>query len=198
MTREPLHWILATSNPGKLAEYRALLADTSIRLEALSGAAAPAETGLSFVENALIKARHAASATGRPAIAEDSGLCVDALSGAPGVRSARYAGDHATDEENRLKLLLALEGCPDGERQADFHCVIVALRRPDDPAPVLATGRWVGEIARSPRGSNGFGYDPVFVVPGLGMTAAELTRVAKNAISHRYLASLELRRQLGW
>jgi len=197
MTHESLRWILASSNAGKLAEYRNLLAGTPVQLEALN-VSGPEETGLTFVENALIKARHAAMTTGQPAIAEDSGLCVDALGGAPGVRSARYAGDHATDEDNRQKLLRALDGCPDEARQAAFHCVIVALRQADDPAPVVATGRWIGAIARAPRGSSGFGYDPVFVVPGPGLTAAELSPEAKNAISHRYLASIELRRQLGW
>jgi len=192
-------WILATTNLGKLAEYRELLADTPIVLEALdpNTGDAPEETGLSFAENALIKARHACRASGGRAMADDSGLCVAALGGAPGVRSARYAGADATDRDNLEKLLAELAAVDVRSRDAVFHCVIVALEAPDDPAPVIAIGQWHGRIAMEPAGSNGFGYDPVFYDPELRMTAAELPPDRKNAVSHRARACAELRRQLG-
>jgi XTP/dITP diphosphohydrolase len=191
-------FILATTNPGKLAEYRELFADAPIAFEALDAATAPEETGQSFVENALIKARHASASRGRPAIADDSGLCVAALGGAPGVRSARYAGPDASDRDNLEQLLAELEGVEPDRRDAFFHCVIVALSRPDDPAPVIASGRWNGRIAIEPSGAGGFGYDPVFYDPKLGMTAAELSAETKNAVSHRARARVELRRLLGF
>jgi XTP/dITP diphosphohydrolase len=192
-------WTLASSNPGKLAEFRRLLSGTPIRLSALDadGAELPEETGLTFVENALIKARHAAQVSGRPAIADDSGLCVAALSGAPGVRSARYAGPHATDRDNVERLLHQLGPVPSDRRQAAFVCVIVALRAPDDPVPVIATGQWQGRIATEAKGANGFGYDPIFFDPALGRSAAELSAAEKNAVSHRGRASSELKRLLG-
>jgi XTP/dITP diphosphohydrolase len=191
-------WILASTNAGKLAEFRELLAGTPIRLEALvqGSGGAPEETGLSFVENALIKARHAASVSGQHAIADDSGLCVAALGGAPGVRSARFAGPDASDRDNIERLLEKLEGVEPARRSAAFYCVIVALERADDPAPLIATGRWPGAIATEPRGSNGFGYDPIFLDRALGLTAAELTPASKNAVSHRARACAELRRLL--
>ena len=193
-------WVLASTNPGKLAEFRELLAGTPIALEALAPGSprAPEETGLSFVENALIKARHAARLTGRPALADDSGLCVAALGGAPGVHSARYAGPGASDRANIQRLLRELNGTAPGDRQASFHCVIAAVRHGDDPAPVIAAGRWSGLIVLEPRGSNGFGYDPVFLDPGLGRTAAELGPAEKNRVSHRARACAELRRLLGF
>jgi XTP/dITP diphosphohydrolase len=192
------HWILATTNPGKLAEYNDLLADSPITLQALERSAnLPEETGSTFVENALIKARYAARISGMPAIADDSGLCVAALAGAPGVRSARYAGSDASDQENLQRLLADLAETGSGYRDAAFHCVIAALLAPDDPAPVIAFGRWPGSIAEQPRGTNGFGYDPVFVDPATGMTAAELSAGQKNATSHRGRACLELKRLLG-
>lgn len=180
-------FVLATTNRGKLAEFRELLADASIRLDPFDGNPedAPEETGLTFVENALIKARHASLVSGRPAIADDSGICVAALGGAPGVHSARFAGTGAGDRDNVDLLLERLGDTPDDRRQASFHCVIVALDGPDDPAPLIASGRWRGRIARAPSGNNGFGYDPVFVDTGLGMTAAELDPKTKNRISHR-------------
>ena len=192
-------WVLASTNRGKLAEYKALLAGTGIRLGALAsdGANAPAETGLTFVENALIKARHAAALAGRPAFADDSGLCVHALGGAPGVFSARYAGPGASDADNNARLLEALADVADADRQATFHCVIVALRSPGDPAPVIAEGRWPGRIAFAPRGTGGFGYDPIFVDETCGLTAAELEPAVKNDTSHRGRAARELRRLLG-
>lgn len=194
-----MDWILATTNPGKLAEYRVLLADTAITLDALdAGAGVEAEeTGGSFVENALIKARHASRLGGCRAIADDSGLCVAALGGAPGVRSARYAGADASDRENLERLLSELAGIEPERRAAVFHCVIVALETPDDPAPVIASGQWAGRIAIEPKGTNGFGYDPVFYDADLGVTAAELPPRRKNAVSHRARACAELRRLLG-
>jgi XTP/dITP diphosphohydrolase len=181
------HWVLATSNRGKVAELSALLAEAglAIRVTAQSelGVSSPPETGLTFVENALLKARHAARSTGLPAIADDSGLVVPALGGAPGVRSARYAGDETDDRANVAKLLAALAAPLD--RSAHFYCVLVALERFDDPAPLIAIGSWAGQIAAAPRGSGGFGYDAVFLVPELGCTAAELTPEEKNRRSHR-------------
>ena len=192
-------WILASTNRGKLAEFRELFAGTPIELEALAPGSpqVPEETGRSFVENALIKARHAAALTGRPAIADDSGLCVAALGGAPGVHSARYAGPGAGDRANIERLLRDLQGVPATGRHASFHCVIVALGHGDDPAPVIAVGRWSGLIVTEPRGTNGFGYDPVFLDPSLGRTAAELTPAEKNRMSHRARACAELKRLLG-
>ena len=192
-------WVLASSNPGKLAEFRELLAGTGIALEALAPGSpgVPEETGSSFVENALIKARHAAALTGRRAIADDSGLCVENLGGAPGVHSARYAGPGAGDRANIERLLRELGPVGIEQRRASFHCVIVALERPDDPAPLIASGRWGGHIVAEPRGTNGFGYDSVFLDPESGLTAAELPPARKNAISHRARACAELRRLLG-
>jgi XTP/dITP diphosphohydrolase len=184
----PKRWVLATGNRGKAAELAALLADAQLDIEIVAqsdlGVAAPAETGLTFVENALIKARHAAHLTGLPAIADDSGLAVDALHGEPGVHSARFAGEGATDADNVALLLdrLAAEPPP---RRARFHCVLVALRAADDPAPLIATGTWAGEVATAASGNGGFGYDPVFYDPALGRTAAALTKAEKNRVSHR-------------
>jgi XTP/dITP diphosphohydrolase len=182
------HWVLATGNRGKLAELTRLLADAGLDLrmtpQSELGVEAPPETGATFVENALTKARHAARITGMPAIADDSGLVVPALRGAPGVRSARFAGETADDDANIAKLLAALEA-PSLDRAARFHCVLVALEHPDDPAPLLATGSWSGYVARAPKGTGGFGYDPVFFDAKLGRTAAELDAAAKNRVSHR-------------
>jgi XTP/dITP diphosphohydrolase len=200
MSPAPGDWVLASTNRGKLAEFSELLAATPIRLCALGrdDPQVPEETGHSFVENALIKARHAALTAGKPAIADDSGLCVDLLNAEPGVHSARYAGAGATDDENIARLLEALDGIPEAGRTAAFVCVIVALQSPVDPCPVIATGRWSGRIALQPGGSNGFGYDPIFFDPVLACTAAELPPAQKNAVSHRALACAELRRQLGF
>jgi XTP/dITP diphosphohydrolase len=182
-------WVLATGNRGKLAELRSLFQDAGLDLELVAqtdlGIDAAPEEGATFVENALAKARHAARASGLPAIADDSGLCVDALAGEPGVRSARYAGEAADDRANVVKLLDALRSVPDDERGARFHCVLVAVGSADDPAPTIAAGEWRGRIAASPRGSGGFGYDPVFLDPTTGLTAAELSPAAKNLVSHR-------------
>ena len=192
--------VLASGNQGKLAELRELLLEARLELEVVSqgdlGVSAAAEDGLTFVENALAKARHAAQATGLPAIADDSGLCVDALGDAPGVRSARYAGIAADDRANVLKLLDALRAVPEQDRGARFCCVLVALDSADDPAPLIASGEWQGRIAHSPRGSGGFGYDPVFLDPATGKTAAELTPAAKNRVSHRGRALRALAQRL--
>ena len=187
MTRAK-HWVLATANRGKVAELTALLAEARLDLDVTPQSelkvSAPPETGATFVENALTKARHAARATGLPAIADDSGLIVPALGGAPGVRSPRFAGENGDGRANIAKLLAALEE-PSLDRAASFHCVLVALEHPEDPAPLIASGSWAGEIARVPQGRGGFGYDPVFFDPKLGHTAAELTAGAKNRASHR-------------
>ena len=191
----PTDWVLATSNRGKAAELAALLADAGlairIRPQGELGVAAPAETGLTFVENALLKARHAARATGLPAIADDSGLVVTALGGAPGIHSARFAGADADDDANIAKLLAAL-ATHMTDRRAHFHCVLVALQHADDPAPLIASGRWAGEVALVARGTGGFGYDPVFFDRTLGVTAAELDAATKNRVSHRGVALREL------
>jgi XTP/dITP diphosphohydrolase len=191
----PAHWVLATSNRGKIAELAALLKEAALDLrlstQAELGVAAPAETATTFVENALEKARHAAHATGLPAIADDSGLVVPSLGGAPGVRSARFAGEGAGDAANVAKLLDMMAD-PTLDRRAAFHCALVALEHPDDAAPLIATGTWRGEITRAPRGCGGFGYDPVFLDPHLGRTAAELDLAEKNRLSHRGAALRQL------
>jgi XTP/dITP diphosphohydrolase len=180
-------WVVASDNAGKLAEIRAALAACPITLypQADFGVASADETASTFVENALIKARHAATVTGLPAIADDSGLCVDALAGAPGLLSSRYAGADASDADNIDKLLSTMARVPWSQRTAHFYCVIVAVDSPRDPAPYIATGRWLGHLATAPAGSRGFGYDPVFVDVGTSMTAAELSATQKNRLSHR-------------
>ncbi len=193
-----LRWVIATGNPGKLIELRALLEPLGLSLVAQSdlGIVSPPETGATFLENALIKARHAAQQTGLPAIADDSGLVVDALGGAPGIYSARYAGPSSQDSDNVRKLLDDMRDVRAGERGAHFHCVIVALRSAQDPAPAIAQGRWAGRIALEPTGVAGFGYDPVFIDPKLGKTAAELSREEKNRVSHRGRALATLAAEL--
>ncbi|WP_192459149.1 RdgB/HAM1 family non-canonical purine NTP pyrophosphatase [Musicola keenii] len=179
--------VLATGNAGKVRELAGLLADVGFDVIAQTALNVDnaEETGLTFIENAILKARHAARKTGLPAIADDSGLAVDALGGAPGIYSARYSGPDATDRQNLEKLLQALEHVPDEQRQASFHCVLVYLRHADDPTPLVCHCRWQGMITRAPAGEGGFGYDPIFQVPSLGKTAAELSREEKNAHSHR-------------
>lgn len=179
--------VLATGNPGKVREMADLLAAFGLNIVAQTelGVESAEETGLTFIENAILKARHAAAVTGLPAIADDSGLAVDALGGAPGIYSARYAGEEASDQQNLLKLLGALENVPDGQREAHFHCVLVYLRHAEDPTPLVFHGSWQGEITRSAAGEGGFGYDPIFFVPALGKTAAELSKAEKHAVSHR-------------
>lgn len=190
--------VLASQNAKKAAELRSLLAPLGADVRPLSDwtAAAPAEDAPTFIENALIKARHAARLTGLPAIADDSGLEVAALGGAPGVRSARYAGEPGDDAANNRKLLAALAEVPVGHRQARFVCALVYLRHAEDPVPVIALGSWPGEILEAPRGSGGFGYDPLFGVPGLGKSAAELSAAEKARLSHRGRALRSLLRQL--
>jgi XTP/dITP diphosphohydrolase len=189
--------VLASGNVGKLAELRELLAGSGHMLRAQSefGVTDVDETGLTFVENALLKARHASGATGLPALADDSGLCVDALGGAPGLYSARYGGAHGDDARNIARLLGELRDVPDAARTARFHCVLTLLRASDDPRPLVAEGTWEGRILHAPRGDHGFGYDPVFLDPENDLSAAELDPAIKNAISHRgrALAALKMR-----
>lgn len=179
--------VLATGNAGKVRELASLLADFGLDIVAQTelGVESAEETGLTFIENAILKARHAAQVTGLPAIADDSGLAVDVLGGAPGIYSARYSGEDASDQQNLEKLLEALKDVPDGQRQAQFHCVLVYLHHAEDPTPLVCHGSWPGVIARTAAGAGGFGYDPIFFVPSEGKTAAELTREEKIAISHR-------------
>jgi XTP/dITP diphosphohydrolase len=181
--------VLASGNPGKLREFRQMLAPLGIEVVPQTELGIP-DTGEphgTFVENALAKARHACRHAGLPAFADDSGICVDALDGEPGVRSARYAdgaaGREDQDRRNNEKLVAALHGRRD--RGAHYYCVIVLVRRPEDPQPLIAEGRWRGEVIAAPHGAGGFGYDPYFMLPGLGRTAAELEPDEKNAISHR-------------
>ena len=183
----PPRLVLATGNAGKLREMRAILAPWSVDVRPQSeftGAAAE-ETGLSFVENAILKARFAAAASGLPAIADDSGLEVDALHGAPGIYSARYAGPDADDAANNARLLQELDAMPDAARAARYRCAMVFLRWPLDPSPLVRQASWEGRIARVPRGSGGFGYDPLFLVGDGEVTAAEMEPTRKNEVSHR-------------
>lgn len=190
--------VLASSNRGKLEELRVLLAGSGIELLAQSdlGVEDAEDTGLTFIENALIKARHASRATGLPALADDSGLCVDALGGAPGLYSARYAGEPADAQRNIDRLLAELDGVEDARRGAHFHCVLAVLRHAGDPQPLLVEGRWRGRITRQRRGEGGHGYDPVFLDPEYGMTAAEMPMELKNRLSHRGKALELLRARL--
>ena len=191
--------VLASGNAGKLAELHELLGGGRYVLRAQSefDVDDAEETGLTFVENALLKARHASRATGLPALGDDSGLCVDALGGAPGLYSARYAGAHGDSAANIARLLRELDGVPDAARTARFHCVLALLRSHDDPRPLIVEGSWEGRILRAPRGDRGFGYDPVFLDPENAMSAAELEPAIKNAISHRGRALAALKVRLG-
>jgi len=182
--------VLASGNAGKLRELSALLAPLGYELVAQSalGIDTPPETGVTFTENALLKARHAAAVSGFPALADDSGIEVDALGGRPGVHSARYAGEHATDTDNLEKLLVELQGVPPERRTARYQCVIVLARSADDAHPLIAQGTWEGRVLEAPRGTGGFGYDPIFLPRGMQLTAAELPPAEKNARSHRGLA----------
>ncbi len=188
--------VLATGNAGKRREIEALLAGlpVTLRMQSEFAIGEADETGLTFVENAIIKARHASLATGLPAIADDSGLEVEALSGRPGVRSARFAGPDATDADNVAQLLAEMAAYPDEhQRNAAFRCVVVYLRFAEDPAPIIAEGRWDGRIALHADGDGGFGYDPVFFVPAAAMTAASMPRDEKNKVSHRAQALASMR-----
>ncbi len=184
--------ILASNNPGKLREFAALLAtvDFEVLPQAQFNVPEAEEPHFTFVENAIAKARHAARLTGLPALADDSGICVDALGGAPGVFSARYAGEPKSDQRNNEKLIADLARQPN--RRAHYYCILVFVRHADDPQPIIAEGEWHGEIIDTPRGQNGFGYDPYFWLPEFGCTGAELAAEKKNAISHRGKALAEL------
>lgn len=199
MTKATNRLVIASNNKGKIAELTDLLGPLGLTPVAQGelGVGEAEEPAVTFVENAILKARHAASITGLPALADDSGLAVDALGGAPGVRSARYAGDNANDADNVRALLESLKDVPDARRTAQFHCVLVYLRHAEDPTPIICHGRWPGSILRQPRGDGGFGYDPVFLVPETDASAAQLTREEKGHISHRGRALALLLNQLG-
>jgi XTP/dITP diphosphohydrolase len=190
--------VLASSNQGKLGELQPLLADAGFALvtQGELGVGDAVEDGRSFVENALIKARHASAATGLPALADDSGLVVDALGGAPGLHSARYAGVHGDAQANNRQLLEALRDLPAAARSARFVAVLVLLRHADDPLPLIAQGVWEGRVLDAPRGAHGHGYDPVFFDPVVGRAASELEPELKNQVSHRGKALAQLRQLL--
>jgi len=186
--------VLASGNPGKVLEINQLLTDIGFQAHPQSEYQVEdvEETGLTFVENAIIKARNAASHTGLPAIADDSGIEVDALNGAPGIYSARFAGPGASDRDNLEKLLEELRDVPDSGRSARFQCLMVYLRHAEDPTPIICQGTWEGSILTEPHGENGFGYDPVFHVPTHGCSSAELAADVKNSLSHRGQALRQL------
>jgi XTP/dITP diphosphohydrolase len=190
--------VLASGNLGKVKELAGMLSSLDIEVLPQSEFAVSevAETGSTFVENAIIKARHAAKQTGLPAIADDSGLAVDALGGEPGVYSARYSGEQATDQSNIIKLLEAMSDTPKGKRQAKFLCVLVFMRHADDPTPIICQGEWHGEILGEQLGENGFGYDPVFWVEAQNCSSAQLSPEQKNGLSHRAKALKLLLAQL--
>ncbi|MBU6460745.1 MAG: RdgB/HAM1 family non-canonical purine NTP pyrophosphatase [Proteobacteria bacterium] len=184
--------VVASGNSGKIREMSHYLEPYGVKVipQAVLGVSEPEEPALTFVENALIKARHASTHTGRPALADDSGLCVEALAGEPGVQSARFAGEPKSDGANNQKLLFALQGCTN--RKAHYYCVMVYVRHARDPEPVIAEGRWYGEIAMHLKGDKGFGYDPLFYLPDYGLTAAQIDLDQKNRISHRAKAMANL------
>lgn len=184
----PKEIVLASGNPGKLKEFRQMLEPAGYRVVPQSDyhVSEADEPYFTFIENALTKARHVSRLTGKPALADDSGLCVNVLGGKPGVLSARYAGEPKSDDRNNARLIADLAGLPD--KTANYYCVLVYVRSADDPQPVIADGRWFGRIVDTPRGTNGFGYDPYFWIPEFGKTAAELTPDEKNNHSHRGMA----------
>ena len=190
--------VIASANAGKFYELQCLLAGLDIELIPRSHwqVSSPCETGLTFAENAILKARHASACTGLPALADDSGLIVDALDGAPGVRSARFAGSHATCDDNICKLLELLQGVSQQDRKAYLYCTLALCRHPSDPSPLLAHGKWDGAILQNPQGEGGFGYDRVFYVTTHGCSAAQLDPKEKNRLSHRAIAFRQLRMQL--
>lgn len=204
MAEQPLRVVLASGNRGKVREIRAMLADMALTVLPQSDFNVPAaaETGLTFVENAILKARNAAMHTGLPAIADDSGIEVRALNGGPGVHSSVYAGEGASDKDNLEKLLEACEAVPEGARAARFVCVMVYLRHAGDATPLIAQGIWPGALLRAASGEGGFGYDPIFFVPGRGCSSAQLPPEVKNRLSHRGQALRALVAQLrgadGW
>lgn len=189
--------VLASHNAGKLKELQAMLGDTvQVRAIGEFSSVEPEETGLSFIENAILKARHAAQVSGLPALADDSGLAVDALGGAPGIYSARYA-DGQGDAANNAKLLEALQGVPDAERGAQFVCCLALVRHAEDPLPIVCEGLWHGRILHAAQGENGFGYDPLFWVAERGCSSAEMVSADKNQLSHRARAMALLKQRLG-
>jgi XTP/dITP diphosphohydrolase len=194
----PRRVVLATGNAGKQREFAALLAPLGFQIvpQGEFGIEPPAETGETFEANALIKARHAARLSRLPALADDSGIEVDALGGRPGVYSARYAGERASDAENNALLLAELAGKPPEERAARYRCVVAYVRFAEDPAPTFARGAWEGRIGTTPAGEGGFGYDPLFIPAGMHVTAAQMAPAAKNAVSHRGLALATLLRMM--
>lgn len=195
---EHKQWVLASSNKGKLTELNALLSELGVEITPQQDhdVTDAVENGAGFIDNALIKARHASLGTGLPAIADDSGLVVNALNGAPGIHSARYAGEHGDQEANNAKLLQELADTPWPQRQAAFHCCLVATRSAQDPVPVIAHGIWHGVILEQPLGQQGFGYDPLFWIPDEQASAAELSAQRKNALSHRGQALRSLFEQI--
>lgn len=188
--------VIASNNPGKLREIARILEPLGLEAQPQGHYGVPEcpEPHVTFIENCIAKARHASAHTGLPALADDSGICVDALQGAPGVHSARYAGDPKSDARNNEKLIQVLQG--EANRKAHYYCVMVYVRYPDDPQPLIAEGRWHGEIIDTPRGEGGFGYDPYFLVPEFGQTGAELDMDTKNRVSHRGQALRELAHKL--
>lgn len=193
----PQKVVLATSNTGKLREFQQELGEFfDLVTQARLGISTPPETGLSFVENAILKARHAAIESGLSALADDSGLCVDALNGAPGIYSARFAGEDAADTDNNTKLLKELAGMSAASRSAHFVCVLAYMRHGDDPEPLVFHATWQGHILEAPQGENGFGYDPLFQPDGLDCTSAELAPAEKNLRSHRGQAIAKLLKHL--
>lgn len=198
MSTATVKLVIASGNQGKITEIKHALKNTHFELISQNefNVAEAEENGLSFIENALIKARNAARHTGLAALADDSGLVVDALCGAPGIYSARYAGPDASDEDNVRKLLQQLKETPNTEASAHFHCAMAFVRHEKDAAPIIAEGVWHGRIVDTPKGENGFGYDPIFYLDSPGCTAAELSKDEKNSFSHRGLAIKELSRKL--
>ncbi len=188
--------ILATNNPGKILELQSILSPIHCISQSTLGIDSVDETGLSFIENAIIKARHASRLSNKPALADDSGLVVPSLNGEPGIYSARFAGINATDNDNIKLLLERLIDSEEEKRHAYFYCALALVLHADDPTPILATGKIHGLISQKPLGDNGFGYDPIFYLPEVGCTMAQLTITLKNTISHRALALKELRNQL--
>ena len=184
--------VIASRNPGKLREIDAILAplDFEVIAQDALGVSEAEEPYPTFLENALTKARHASAATGLPALADDSGICVAALAGAPGVYSARYAGEPRSDQRNNARLIEALAGAAD--RRAHYYCIIVVVRSADDPQPLIGEGIWRGEVAHEPSGAGGFGYDPWFLIPSIGQTAAQMPTELKNRVSHRALALADI------
>ena len=190
--------VLASSNAGKIKELQNMLVDLNLTIipQATLQVSDAAETGLTFVENALLKARHACEQTGLPALADDSGLTVAALKGAPGIYSARYAGEHGDSQANITKLLDVMRDVPLSERQAAYYCVLVFMTHAQDPAPIICEGSWRGEILTAPQGTMGFGYDPIFYLPAAHKTVAELPLALKNQLSHRGHALRKLLKKL--